>query len=106
MIAVACTLLSAVAFYFALGLGTQWWLAWLAPIPVLWFAFGDAKPWVVFLASWVAFALGATNFLPAYGSVLPAAVLIVGISGSALMFAIAVIGAKRLLHTHGPIAAM
>ena len=51
MIATACALLSAAGFYFSLGLGNQWWLAWIAPVPVLWFAFGPAKPWTAFLAA-------------------------------------------------------
>jgi hypothetical protein len=35
MTAIACALLSAVGFYFSTGLGEQWWLAWIAPVPVL-----------------------------------------------------------------------
>ena len=31
MTAIACALLSAIGFYFSIGLGEQWWLAWLAP---------------------------------------------------------------------------
>jgi apolipoprotein N-acyltransferase len=106
MIAVACTLLSAAGFYFSLGLGSQWWLAWLAPIPILWLAFGESKTWAAFLASWAAFALGGTSWLRAYAGVLPGAVLILGIGVPALMFAVAVTGARRLQRTHGPIAAM
>jgi len=41
MIAIVCTFLTAIGFYFSIGLGDQWWVAWLAPIPVLWLAFGD-----------------------------------------------------------------
>ena len=54
MIAVVCVALSAIGFYFSMGLGDQWWLAWLAPIPVLWFAFGETKPWPIFFAAFAA----------------------------------------------------
>jgi hypothetical protein len=69
--AFVCTLLTAAGFYFSIGLGEQWWLAWLAPVPVLWFAFSDTKGWQVFLAEWAAYALGATSILKAYGGILP-----------------------------------
>jgi apolipoprotein N-acyltransferase len=78
MTAIVCALLSAVSFYFSLGLGNQWWLAWLAPIPVLWLAFGEAKGWHVFSACWAAMALGGTSVLRAYGGSLPTLVLVLG----------------------------
>ena len=53
MTAIACALLSAIGFYFSIGLGEQWWLAWLAPVPVLWLAFGETKGWQVFIAAWL-----------------------------------------------------
>jgi apolipoprotein N-acyltransferase len=106
MLAVLCALLSAAGFYFSLGLGEQWWLAWLAPVPVLWFAFGDAKGWTVFLAAWAAYALGATSILSAYAGLLPTAVLILSIGAPALSFAAAVAGARRTNRALGPGAAM
>jgi apolipoprotein N-acyltransferase len=75
MTALGCTLLSAIGFYFSFGLGDQWWLSWLAPIPILWFAFGNARSWRVFAASGFAMALGASSILRAYGESLPALVL-------------------------------
>jgi apolipoprotein N-acyltransferase len=69
--AFVCTLLTAAGFYFSIRLGEQWWLAWLAPIPVLCLAFSDTKGWQVFLAAWAAYALGATSILKAYGGILP-----------------------------------
>ena len=61
MDAMACVILTAVGCYFSFGLGPAWWLAWLAPVPVLWLVFGVTKPWQGFLAAWMAFALGLTN---------------------------------------------
>ncbi len=71
MIAIVCAFLSAVGFYFSLGLGSQWWLAWLAPVPVLWFAFGATKPWPIFFAAFAAMALGLLHYLLAYGGTMP-----------------------------------
>ncbi|MBS0275162.1 MAG: hypothetical protein JSR55_12385 [Proteobacteria bacterium] len=106
MIAIGCALLSAVGFYFSEGLGDQWWLAWLAPIPVLWFAFGPSKYWQSFLAAFFAYALGCSGFVYAYGELMPPPVLILIVSGPAIVFAVPVIAAKRVQQSFGEIAAM
>jgi apolipoprotein N-acyltransferase len=106
MTALSCALLTAVGFYFSSGLGDQWWLAWLAPIPILWFAFGNAGSWRVFAASAFAMALGASSILRAYGDSLPAFVLALSIGAPSLAFAGSVMGARRVMHALGPVAAM
>jgi apolipoprotein N-acyltransferase len=106
MTAIVCTVLSAAGFSFSIGLGDQWWLAWLAPIPVLWLAFGDAKPWPVFLSALLGYALGATSILRAYAGLLPSFVLVLVVGGPALLFAAAVMGARRVQGAFGPVAAM
>jgi len=106
MTALLCAALTAIGFYFSAGLGDQWWLAWLAPIPILWFAFGEAKGWQVFLAAWLAYALGETSVLRAYGGVMPVPVMILAIGGPALAFALAVSGARRIQRRFGDIAGM
>jgi apolipoprotein N-acyltransferase len=106
MITIACALLSAVGFYFSFGLGDLWWLAWIAPVPILWFAFGDAKPWTVFLAAFAAYGLGATSILRAYAGLLPVPILILAIGAPALTFAVSLMGARRVERSLGPIAAM
>ncbi len=106
MIAIACALLSAVGFYFSIGLGEQWWLTWFAPVPVLWLAFGKTNPGVAFFAAWAACALGAMNLLRAYGGILPTSVLVLAIGAPALTFAIAVMGARRVQQAFGPVPAM
>jgi apolipoprotein N-acyltransferase len=105
MTAIACALLSAFGFYFSLGLGDQWWLAWLAPIPVLWLAFGEAKAPHVFAASVFAMALGGTSILRAYAGYLPSFVLVLAICGPALAFAACVRGARRVKRAFGPVVA-
>jgi len=104
--AIFCALLSGTGFYFSLGLGDQWWLAWLAPIPVLWLAFGDEKAAYVFASSLCAMALGAGSILRAYGHSLPFLVLIIAIGAPALTFAGAVMGARLVKHALGPVSAM
>ena len=106
MIALLCAALTAIGFYFSAGLGDQWWLAWLAPIPILWLAFGDAKGWQAFLAAFLAYALGETSILRAYGGVMPVPVMFLAIGGPALCFAFAVSGARRIQRRFGDIAGM
>jgi apolipoprotein N-acyltransferase len=106
MIAIVCALLSAIGFYLSVGLGSQWWLAWLAPIPVLWFAFGETKPWPIFFAAFAAMALGLLNLLTAYGGLLPTPVLVLAICAPSLAFAVSVVGARRVQHPLGAVPAM
>jgi apolipoprotein N-acyltransferase len=105
MIAVVCTLLTAIGFYFSIGLGDQWWIAWFAPIPVLWLAFTEKKLWTVFFSAFVGYALGALNILPAYAGAMPF-VVVLAIGGPALMFAGSVLGARRVYPALGAIPAM
>lgn len=104
MKAVICTLLSGAGFYLSLHLGEIWTLAWLAPVPVLWFAFGDAPRAQAFSASFAAYALGLLNLLEAYGNVLSLAVMLLAIAGPSLCFALAVLGAGRIARTISPAA--
>jgi apolipoprotein N-acyltransferase len=106
MIGILCAALSALGFYFSMGLGDQWWLAWLAPMPVLWFAFGQTKDWQAFLVAWLAYALGGTSILRAYGGLMPVPVLILSLAGPALSFAFPVLAAKRVQQSFGAVAAM
>ena len=106
MIAIACALLSGAGFYLSFGLGTQWWLAWIAAVPVLWLAFGESRASAVFLASWAAFALGTLNMLPAYAGILPVPVLLFYPMVPGLLFALAVMGSRRVRRAFGSIPAM
>jgi apolipoprotein N-acyltransferase len=106
MRALACVILTAVGCYFAFGLGNAWWLAWLAPVPVLWFAFGAARPWKAFLAAWAAFALSLISLVQAYIHVFPGPVLALDILTPALPFALAALGAHRINKAFGPVATM
>ena len=106
MIAIGCALLSAIGFYFSIGLGDQWWLAWLAPIPVLWFAFGPAKYWQTFPVAFFAFMLGSADLVPAYGGTMPLPMMTLILAVPAIVFAVPVVAAKRVQQSFGSIAAM
>lgn len=103
MIAIVCALLSAIGFYFSTGLGEQWWLVWLAPIPVMWFAFGDTNRWQAFFAAWAAYALGACSIIVAYGRFIPIPLLALGMLGPGLAFAASAMAGRRVYRDVGPI---
>ena len=106
MTALLCALTSGAGFYLSTDLGTFWPLAWLAPIPVLWLAFGPARPWTVFFAAWAAGAIGGFNLLPAYAGTLPTPVLALAIIGPGLLFAASVMGARFVARRLSPLAGM
>lgn len=105
---VACTLLSGVALFLSTGLGTQWTLAWIAAVPLLWLAFGAGPGWRVFAAAFVANLLGQANLLPAYAGAMPWSMLGLYFAVQALLFAVAIAGARiayrRLGATAGIVA--
>lgn len=89
---VLCAILSGGMFYLSEGLNDIWLLAWIAPIPLLWLAYGNAPRWQLYLASIVAFAWGQAYVFQCYGFfsipvvlrvVVPACLLF----GAAILFA-------------------
>ncbi|TCM16452.1 apolipoprotein N-acyltransferase [Novosphingobium sp. PhB165] len=100
----AATLLSGAGFFLSLGLGTHWYLAWIAPVPVLWYAFSGKRAASSFLAAFVSYALGASNLLIAYGSVMPVAVLAQILFGPALIFGLTVMLSRKVHLRLGAIA--
>lgn len=106
MDAIACVILTATGCYFSFGLGHAWWLAWLTPVPILWLVFGGTRSWKAFLLAWIAFALGLTTLLRAYLNVIPGPILTFNILVPSLLFALAALGAKRVMRALGPIPAM
>ena len=102
LIAVLCALLSGAGFFFSTGHGSVWLLAWLAPIPVLWLAFGPEKYWLVFAAALLAGIVGGCNILPAYFGILPAAVLAIAVAAPALSFAVSVVAARFVAQRLSP----
>jgi apolipoprotein N-acyltransferase len=58
MIVMLCALLSGALFYLSQGPADLWYLAWLAPAPVLWLAYGDAPNRQLIFAALAAFVIG------------------------------------------------
>lgn len=106
MIAALCAALSGLAFFASTGLGVIWPLAWLAPAPVLWLAFGQTRTRTIAIASFAAFAIGNTNLLPAYYDVLPMVPFVIGIVVAALAFAGCVLAARLVQQRVSGIAAI
>jgi apolipoprotein N-acyltransferase len=80
MIALLCAVLGGAMSYLAFGLDNVWWLAWFAPVPILWLAYGEARGWMVFVAAFFSTAMGMIYFYQAYGAMLlfDGSVLLVG----------------------------
>lgn len=95
---VAATVLSALCWWFGSGVHPQWWLTWLAPLPVLWLASRVRARWAA-LAAFAAYTLGSFNvwtYLHAYiGLPIPVLVWAIGMPGAAL--ALCVLLFRRLL---------
>lgn len=66
MDAVIAALLSGALFHFSTGLNNVWPLAWLAPLPVLWLAYGGGSGRRTALAAFCAFLLGQLHLFEAY----------------------------------------
>ena len=80
-------LLTAACFYFGTGLHPQWWLAWLAAIPALHFAYRASAKWAL-LVSFVGFALGGLNLWGYFDILeLPVTIRLEAFLAPALLFA-------------------
>jgi apolipoprotein N-acyltransferase len=86
MIVLLCAALSGAMFYLSQGLDDVWVLAWIAPLPLLWLAYGPAPRWQLFTAALAAFAIGQVYFLQIYGLFLLVTVL-GEMFGNGLLFA-------------------
>jgi len=104
MIAFLCMVLSAAAFFGSLGLGQLWPLAWLAPLPILWLAFGRARMATVAVSAFASYAIGSSNILEAYAGFLPVTVLIIAICAPAALFTLSVLAARFVAARVNPLA--
>jgi apolipoprotein N-acyltransferase len=104
VIAILCTALSAVAFFASIDLGDLWPLAWLAPLPILWLAFGRTRTLIVAVAAFAAYAIGSSNFLEAYAGLLPVPILIMAICAPAALFMLSVLAARFVAARVDPLA--
>jgi apolipoprotein N-acyltransferase len=84
MIIIACALLSGAFFYLSQGLHNLWELAWIAPLPLLWLAYGPGRMWHLFAVSLAAYACGQIYVFQCYGMPLIATALFSSLGGGAL----------------------
>lgn len=101
-----CAGLMAAGFVLASHFTWAWWLAWLAPVPLLWFAFSQANPVTVMAAALGAGALMALGWAWPYAGVLPAPELQAAVALSAIGFALCVMGARLAGRAVSPMAAV
>jgi apolipoprotein N-acyltransferase len=92
MIAVLAAVLSGTMFYLSQGFDNVWVLAWLAPLPLLWLAYGKTPIWQVMAASVVAILAGVgyllrLSYTPPLGILIPVLVTYVVLFCSAVWFA-------------------
>ncbi|MGN6234897.1 nitrilase-related carbon-nitrogen hydrolase [Dyella sp.] len=102
----AAVALSALGWWFGSGLAPQWWLTWLAPLPVLLLAPRWRRRWAA-LAAFAAYALGGLNqwsYLHGYIG-LPLATIVPAVVGPGVTLALCVLLFRRLLVRERPVAA-
>jgi apolipoprotein N-acyltransferase len=105
MIALLCALLSGGMFYSAYGLDNAWMLAWIAPVPLLWLAYGGAPRWQVMAASLFASATGTAYFFQAYGVFLLTYAIAI-LVGNGLLLGASALLARQALRKHAPVIAL
>lgn len=107
MTAILCAVLSGVLFYVSTGVNVALWpLAWLAPVPVLWLAYGEARRWKVFVAAFAAMLGGLSNIVVVYLPVGFNPALVIALTVYALVFAVVVMLSRLVVRRLPPLAAM
>jgi apolipoprotein N-acyltransferase len=106
MRALWAALVSGILLYLSQGLADVWALAWVAPTPLLWLAYGDAPRWHVLVASLAAFALGQTYLVQCYWGQLPPSIIAPLVVAMCVTFAITVVFSGEALRRGSPWAAL
>lgn len=102
----AAVALSALGWWFGSGLAPQWWLTWLAPLPVLLLAPRVRRRWAA-LAAFAAYGLGGLNqwsYLHGYIG-LPLSTIVPAVAGPGVMLALCALLFRRLLRRDRSLAA-
>ena len=103
-LALFCAVLTAAALTLSNHFAGAWWLAWLAPVPVLWLAFGEANPVMVLATALAAAGLGTAALALPYFGVVPEPTLAAAVALSAMGFSLCVMGARLAARTLVPLA--
>lgn len=101
------TLMSALGFWFGTGLDPIWWLAWLAPLPVLWLATRVSAGAAALSAFAAALIATGNQWHYVHDLIrLPLAVVILSTCAGTLIFTLAVLLYRRLALRGAHLAAM
>jgi apolipoprotein N-acyltransferase len=90
MFVLLAALLSGAMFYLSQGLDNVWSLAWFAPVPLLWLAYGRVPAWQVAGASAVAILAGSAYALQCYAT-LPLMIIVAVVAPQVVLFPMAVV---------------
>lgn len=105
VIAVLATLLSGAMFYLSQGIDNIWPLAWFAPVPLLWLAYGKTPIWQLVLASVAVILAGAIYVWQCYSKLPPVLILQV-VGPQVLLFPTAVVFARVVNRRAPPLATL
>jgi apolipoprotein N-acyltransferase len=105
MIAVLAAALSGVMFYLSQGFADVWVFAWLAPLPLLWLAYGKTPTWQVMAASAIAI-LASAGYLLQLSYTPPLAILVPVLVTYVALFCIAVWFARFVHRRATPLATL
>lgn len=105
MIAVLAAVLSGLMFYLSQGFDNVWGLAWFAPVPLLWLAYGKTPIWQVLTSSAVA-VLASGGYLLQYPYTPPLFVLIPVLTAYVAQFCITVWFARFVKNRATPLATL
>jgi apolipoprotein N-acyltransferase len=103
---IVCTLAAALMFYLSQGTHNVWWQAWLAPLPILWLAYGPARGAIVAVSAFFAFALGQLYLVEVYFGQMPVSFLVTWLVLFGALFMLAVLAARLVWHRLPPYAAL
>ena len=99
-------LASGLMFYLSQGLDDVWALAFVAPAPLLWLAYGRAARWKVVLASVAAFAAGQIYLVQCYWGRIPASILAPLVVAICASFSIVVLLSAEVFRRGSPWGAL
>ncbi len=104
MITLLAAVLSGLMFYFSQGFDHVWALAWLAPVPMLWLAYGDAPTWRVMAASAITMVASAGYILESpYLHLIPPFVIALAVTLEVVLFCGAVWFARFVQRRASPL---
>ena len=103
MISVLAAVLSGIMFYLSQGFDNVWILAWFAPLPLLWLAYGKTPTWQVMAASAIAI-LASVGYLLQLSYTPPLGILIPVLVAYVALFCTAVWFARFVQHRATPLA--